>query len=166
MENESNGAPVLKRLEYSKHENIANETKYYIGSQLSVERFHEYQILELEVKTGMNIRDVGVKMAEIWQMFNKNQIANGLVEYYKLMEGVELIERREAALFRIATLYINTEGEDVGTIDEDVISRKIADWAEYDANDFFTLALSSVNGFMDNYNALLQAISPKENGAA
>lgn len=149
----------LLRLKPNERVFVANGKKYFISSELSVARFHEFQILELEAKLNLNIKDVGVKMAEIWQLFNKMRDADAKVEFFKLIEGVQQVGHREHVLLRICALFINVENEDLGKISEDMISQKIDDWAAYDVNDFFSLALNSTNGFLANYNAMLRIIS-------
>lgn len=155
----------LKRLPTGDdREFIANGNKYYISSQLSVKRFHEFQILELEAKMGINIADIGLHLAEIWKMRNSNRIADADVKLFKLIEGIEDAKHREHVLLRMCALFINREGEDLGKIDEDLISQKIDDWAEYDHDDFFTRALNSQSGFLANYNAMLRIISGQAQG--
>lgn len=158
----------LKKLNPNDRVFVANGNKYYISSELSVARFHEFQILELEAKVNLNIKDVGIKLAEIWKMKNERRYADADVALYKLIEGVEQVGHREHVLLRICALFINRENEDLGKISEDMISQKIADWAEYDVNGFFSRALNSTSGFLENYNAMLQIISgqkEKPNGA-
>lgn len=137
----------------------ANGHKYYISSELSVKRFHEFQILELEAKMGIPIADIGIHLAEIWKLKNQQRTADADVKLFKLIEGVEDAGHREHVLLRMCALFINREGEDLAKISEDLISQKIDDWGDYDVNDFFGRALNSQSGFLANYNAMLQIIS-------
>ena len=61
----------------------------------------------------------------------------------------------------ICTLFISREGEDLTTYDEVLNKEKIQDWKKegIDAENFFTLAFNSVNGFMPVYNGISQNIS-------
>ncbi len=149
----------LKKLDPQERSFVANGNKYYISSELSVARFHEFQILEIEAKMNMTLKDAMTKMAQIWQMLNKNEIGNGLVEFHKLMEGMREVGHREHVLLRICALFINRENEDLSKVSEDLISQKIEDWSEYEVNGFFSLALNSTNGFFKDYNKMLQIIS-------
>ena len=160
----------LKKLDPNERSFVANGNKYYVSSELSVARFHEFQILEIEAKMGIKISNIGVEMAKVWDLWNKMRDADAKVAFWKLMEGIEQIVHREHVLMRICTLFINRENEDLGKINEDLISQKIEDWAEYEHGSFFTLALNSVNGFFKDYNAMLQIISgqkekPKDGAA-
>ena len=160
----------LKKLDPNERSFVANGNKYYISSELSVARFHEFQILEIEAKINLNIKDIGVKLAEIWKMKNDRRNADADVALFKLIEGVQDVGHREHVLLRICALFINRENEDLGKVSEDLISQKIEDWAEFEVSGFFTLALNSTNGFFKDYNAMLQVISgqkekPKDGAA-
>lgn len=153
----------LKKLNPNERVFVANGNKYYISSELSVARFHEFQILEIEAKINLNLKDIGVKLAEIWKMRNTNRIADADVALWKIIEGIEQVGYREHVLLRICALFINRENEDLGKINEDLVSQKLDDWAEFESGGFFTLALNSTNGFFKDYNAMLQIISGGKN---
>lgn len=160
----------LKKLDPNERVFVANGNKYYVSSELSVPRFHEFQILELEAKLNMSLKDVGVNLAEWAKLKNQQRALDADILIWKMIEGVQNIGHREHVLLRICTLFMNRENEDLTKISEDLISQKIADWAEYDVNGFFSQALNSTNGFLKNYNAMLQIISgqkvkAKEGGA-
>lgn len=152
----------LKKLNPQERVFVANGNKYYISSELSVARFHEFQILEIEAKANMTVKDLMAKLAEIWQMINKMQFGKAAVEVYKLIEGIREVGHREHVLLRICALFINRENEDLGKISDDLISQKIEDWGEYEVNGFFSLALNSTNGYLKDYNKMLQIISGQE----
>ena len=126
----------------NEREFIANGNKYYISSELSVKRFHEFQLLELEAKMGIPIADIGIHLAEIWKLKNQHRTADADVKLFKLIEGIEEAKHREHVLLRMCALFINKEGENVKDISEDMISKKIEDCGEYDVNDFFARALN------------------------
>ena len=54
---------------------------------------------------------------------------------------------------------MNTKDEDRSVINDDMISQKLEDWAEYDVNGFFMQALNTVDGFFQIYNEMHQIIS-------
>lgn len=160
----------LKRLNPNERVFVANGNKYFISSELSVARFHEFQILQLEINLNLTLQDVGVKLAEWAKLKNQQRALDADILIWKLIEGVQNVGQREHVLLRVCALYMNRENEDLGTISEDMISQKIEDWAEYNVNDFFGRALNSTNGFYANYNAMLQTISgqkekPKDGAA-
>ena len=49
---------MLKRIDFSKDHFIANDKKYVISQEMSINRWFEYQKLQLEVGFGMSFSDM------------------------------------------------------------------------------------------------------------
>ena len=150
----------LKRLDITKPTFIANGTKYNIESGLSIERFCEYQILEKEAGFGITFKKVFENLQELHGLMNEVRFVEAAVLLHNLMSGVAKLEEKEPTLLKICALFINADGEDRTTINNDMVVKKIEDWkAEYDVRDFFTLALNTVDGFLEIYANATRSIS-------
>ncbi len=85
--------------------------------------------------------------------------ANAGIIFYNIMKGIKDVDddSREDPALMICTLIIAREGEDIGVYDEELSKMKIADWAieGYEPNGFFQLALLSMDGFKETFNAYI-----------
>lgn len=150
----------LKQLDTTKPSFVANGVTYHIESQLSIERFCEYQLLEKEAGFGMSFKKIFENLQDLHKLMNGVKFVEAAVKLDNLMRGVAKLEEREPTLLKICALFINTEDEDRAVINNDMIVKKIDDWKqEYDVKGFFTLALNTVDGFMEIYANATQIIS-------
>lgn len=138
----------------------ANGKKYFIETKLSIARFHEYQIFEKEAGFSMSFASMVDAIKEAYQDLNQLKAADASVKLHNLLAGISKVAEKEHVLLKMCALFINTEDEDRGEIDDDLISAKIEDWKnEYEINGFFMLALNTVNGFLRIYSEMHQTIS-------
>lgn len=143
----------LKRIDFEKGIFEANGKKYFIESQMSIERFCEFQIYEKEAGLGMPFKKIYENLQTVYQDLNATKFADASVRLNDLMHGVAKLDEKEPAALKICALFMNTEDEDRSVITNDMIVKKIEDWKkEYDMRDFFWFALDTVNGFMEIYN--------------
>ena len=149
----------LKQLDPNARSFIANQKEYFIETQLSIERFHEFQIYEKEAGFSLSFKSMVDTLMEIYEDLNTMRAADASVKVHNLLAGITKIQEKEHVLLKICALFMNTEDEDRGIINEDMIRTKIEDWAGYDVGGFFTIALNSVNGFFKIYSDMLQIIS-------
>ena len=151
----------LKRINFETGAFEANGTKYQIESSLSIERYCEMQVLEKELGFGVTFRSIFDKLKSIYTDLNKANFVAAAVTVDGMLRGIAKIEEREPVVLKICCLFINAEGENRATWSNDLIVKKINDWkAEgMDMQDFFTVALNSVDGFIGIYNKITQAIS-------
>lgn len=150
----------LKTLDPNARSFEANGKKYYIETKLSIARFHQYQIYEKEAGFSLTFSAMVATLKEAYNDLNTMKAADAAVKINNLLAGITLVAEKEHTLLKICTLFINTASEDRGEINEDMISTKIADWAnEYEVNGFFTLALNTVAGFFKIYAEMHQTIS-------
>lgn len=157
-------ATELKRIDLTKPTFIANGVKYNIESSLSIERFCEYQLLEKEAGFSVSFKSLFDNLLELHELMNNVKFVQAAVLLDNMMRGVAKLEEREPVLLRICALFINTDDEDRATINDDIIVKKIEDWKqEYDVRDFFTLALNTMDGFLEIYaNATRTILGNKE----
>ena len=150
----------LKTLDPQARSFEANGKKYFIETKLSIARFHEYQILEKEAGFSISFSSMVEAIKEAYKDLNQLKAADASVKLHNLLAGISKIAEKEHVLLKMCALFINTEDEDRGEIDDDLITTKISDWEkEYDVNGFFTLALNTINGFFQIYSEMHQRIS-------
>lgn len=154
----------LKRIDFEKGKFTANGKDYTIEGALSIERYAELQILEKELAYGFTVKEIFNKLKQLWDFLNKLKFAEAAVLVRDLMAGATRVGERTPTTLKICALFINTENEDRGTITQELINTKIADWkAEgMDMRDFFQVASSSINGFLEVYQAVTRIISAQE----
>lgn len=150
----------LKTLDPQARSFEANGKKYFIETKLSIARFHEYQIFEKEAGFSMSFASMVDAIKEAYQDLNQLKAADASVKLHNLLAGISKVAEKEHVLLKMCALFINTEDEDRGEIDDDLITSKIEDWKnEYEVNGFFMLALNTVNGFLRIYSEMHQLIS-------
>lgn len=150
----------LKTLDPQARSFEANGKKYFIETKLSIARFHEYQIFEKEAGFSMSFASMVDAIKEAYQDLNQLKAADASVKLHNLLAGISKVAEKEHVLLKMCALFINTEDEDRGEIDDDLITAKIEDWKnEYEINGFFMLALNTVNGFLRIYSEMHQLIS-------
>ena len=148
----------LKKLDKTARSFEANGKIYYVETELSIERFHEYQIYEKEAGFGLSFKSMVETIRDAYTDLNQMKAADASVKLHDLLAGITKTAEKEHVLLKICALFMNTEDEDRGTINDDMIARKIEDWKEYDVNGFFWQALNTVDGFFQIYSEMHQII--------
>ena len=151
----------LKRINMETGKFTANGVDYAVNQYLSIERYCEFQILEKELGYGFSFAEIYKNLDHVEQLLNKTQFVPAAVMINNIKQGVVKVQEREPVMLKMCTLFINYEGEDIRTFTNDMIDKKITDWkAEGIAmNDFFTVALNSINGFFAIYQNITRNIT-------
>lgn len=149
----------LKQLDPNVRSFVANQKTYYIETQLSIERFHDFQLYEKEAGFSMTFKSLVETLLEVYEDLNQMKVADASVKVHNVLSGITKVQEKEHPLLKICALFMNTEDENRDVITDDMIRTKIEDWAGYDVGGFFTIALNSVNGFFKIYSDMLQIIS-------
>lgn len=151
----------LKRLDLSKPSFTANGKEYFIENSFSIERYCEYQALEKELGFGLSFRGLYENLTKMYDLMNKVKFVEASVLLNDTISGIAKIEEREPTMLKLCALFINTKDEDRATINPDLMMEKMNDWkAEgIDVRDFFTLALNTMDGFIEAYKKLTLNIS-------
>lgn len=151
----------LKRINFESGKFTANGKEYTIEGALSISRYAELQILEKELAYGFTVKDIFNKLKLLWDYLNKLKFAEAAVLVRDLMAGATRVAERTPTVLKICALFINIKDEDRGTITQAMIDEKIEDWkAEgIDMRDFFQVATSSINGFLEVYQSVTRIIS-------
>ena len=161
----------MKRIDFTKPSFMANGKEYFINGQLSIARFAEFQILELELGLSISFKKLNDELKELDEGISKLKIHELTVEdLYKIQKrtrdlrtGVLKLQEKEHGALKLCALFMNTKDEDDTIWSNDLAVQKINDWkAEgYSMDDFFWQALNSVNGYLTTYREMSQRISGK-----
>ena len=159
----------VKRLNMEAKTFMANGNKYHYGMQLSIERFVEYEKMNLWAGFGMEFDKILGEIKTAYGLLNKSKPADAAVILKNLDDGVTRnVDSRTHPMLNLCALYINREGENEKVVDLKLMDEKIEDWRKegYAISDFFQLAFNFINGFIPIYNESIQAISKsvKEKG--
>jgi len=153
----------LKKLDFKKKEFKANGTTYYIESELSIDRFRQFEKLQSHVGFGIDFEGIVNRLKDAYEYLNKSKPADAAIVLHNVLNGIiSNIEGREHPIMELCALFINTKDEKRDEFNQDDINKKIADWKEYAVNDFFQLAFNLVDGFIPIYEEISQNISKKE----
>jgi hypothetical protein len=163
----------LRDLEPDTQEFTANGKQYRVYSSVSIDRWEQYELLQVEAGLGRTFEQLVGTLRDALQMCN--EVASGKPVFADLaimlrdqLVGLTLIdERRTPAILKLCTLFINREGEDVRFIDEGLMQSKIDDWRKegISVRFFFGFALRSIPGFFEAYTELSRSISaPRTKG--
>jgi len=145
-------------------EGKAEPRKYYFHDSLSVSRYEVFEDLEMLVAKGRSYADVLRSEKKIHDFLNKGLILDAGIENYNSMELVkQKIERRFHPAMQLVALFVNQEDEDMTKYDERIMEKKMNDWKNegFAMSDFFSLAFSLVEGFLENYTEISQGSSEK-----
>jgi len=152
----------LKRIDFNKATIPANGKEYKILKELPIVRFKELDKMEVEFFYGFDMQQMFEKLKTTFEDLNKNKIADASVKVHNLMKGIaDRIDNREHIVLRICSLFLITDDEDILKWDEENAITKAKDWeAEgYAMADFFSLAATSLPGFLKSYEEVTRDIS-------
>jgi hypothetical protein len=168
--NEQTNEPVkaLKRIDPERPTFTANGKTYTVEGSLSIERYAELQLLEKEMAYGLTVKQLFDKVQIMWNNQNKLKFAENAVIMNDIMRGLHKVQERTPVILKICCLFINTPDEDRTTLTQDLIDTKVNDWkAEgIDIRDFFRVASSSINGFLEVYKTVSRIISAQDEAEA
>jgi hypothetical protein len=144
----------------------ANGKTYYIETSMSIDRWRDYQKMEVELSFGQSFKEIREGLKEIYTALNaKDRLADAAVLTKNLLAGVATIdENRTPTVLKMCALFINTKDEDRTCIDQRRIDEKVEDWsrAGIDHASFFHLALGSIPGFLSAYKESSHDGSPSQ----
>jgi hypothetical protein len=154
----------LKKLPIEAGRFEANGKNYVIETGFSIERYSMYQKLQLEAGFGITFEEMVKNWEKVESYANALRFVDIAVTAHNMKRGVSKIAEREPVLLKMCALFINHEDEDRRTITDDQIAEKLVDWQTegFDVKDFFTLALNTINGFIDAWKKITQTITETE----
>jgi len=140
----------------------ANGVKYVIHTSLSINRFEQFEKLQVQVGYGVDFRNLFKNLRKSYDYLNGGQPADAAVMVYNIMNGVKNnIDDRDNEVLDLCALFICREDEDLAQYDEKLNKAKKEDWAleGIAMESFFSLAFNLVNGFTPIYKAVSGSIS-------
>lgn len=140
----------------------ADGRKFFINETLTIDRFIEYERLQNSMGFNMSFKQIFDNIKEAYTLINGNKLVDGGIKLHNLMNGIaQKLEGKLHPALEICALFIIEEGEDVTKYDEATIKSKIDAWRKegYSMQDFFTLAVSLVEGFTESYKDFTEGIS-------
>lgn len=154
-EKETQEPPVVKTLDMKENKFTANGQEYFISEKISVRRFREYEKLVPQLTFGIGFNEMYAALGKSYKALNEKRFADAAIITHNIMSGIKDAddEKRFHPALHMCALVINRKGEDTGKYDKALMEQKISDWEEEGLNmlDFFTLALTSINGFKETY---------------
>ena len=127
-----------------------------------MDRWEAYELLSVEVGLGRSFAQIMQGLREAYDL--TNQVASGKPVFADLavllrdmlMGAASVNEGHAHPVLKMCCLFINYEGEDVRTINDEIIAKKLDDWRNegIDMGYFFDFALRSIPGFLDAYKAV------------
>lgn len=134
---------------------------YYLETKLSFGRFIDFQILEYEMALGMTITEVHKTYGDLYKMLNQQRLADSIIHVNNLRNHASKLSEREPTIYKICCLFCNTEDEDRSVFNNDLVVKKMAAFktSDIEAQDFFTLAVTLLPGYIAHYNAITLSIS-------
>lgn len=140
----------------------ANGRRYRVSRSISFDRYEAYEMLQVEIGMARTFEQFTAQVQEAYDLCNavatgKPVFADLAVLLRDLLMGVSSINEGHAhPVLKMCCLFINYEGEDVRTINDEIIAKKLDDWRNegIDMGYFFDFALRSIPGFLDAYRAV------------
>lgn len=142
----------IKRLDFSKNTFEANGHTYKISTDLTVDRWQAFEKLQPKMGFGMDFETLYSRLSQAVDYANKGKGVEAWNIVLNLKESVSnKLENRMDTAMDICALFINLDGEDLRSIDPDLMQAKKNDWQieGYSALDFFHLAANVVTGFVE-----------------
>lgn len=143
----------LKQIPFNGDAFEANGKKYFVEDTLSIERWIYMQELNIQLGFGVEFADMQKAWLEVRNLANESKFADIVILGHNMVNGISKAYNREPMILKFCALFMNTEEEDRGFINEDQISRKIEDWkAEgLGIDGFFVFSLSKVKGLAESW---------------
>jgi hypothetical protein len=149
----------VKRIDFSQGSFTANGKVYYFSQALSIERYEQFEKLEILLGYNLSYDSMYNQLAELYAELNKSNFVRSAVITYNLLDATKRkVDNKIHPALQMCALFCNTNDEDASKFDAKLIDSKIKDWREegYAMTDFFSLAANLVKDFVKNYTADLQ----------
>lgn len=160
----------VKRINFKTRKFKANGVWYHIDDVVSVARFREYEKLIPQITFGVSFDQMFSTLRTIYDASTQGESTLSALHtcatlsYNQMRSVADVGEEKTAPILLFCALFCNAVKEDAAKYDEKVINEKIENWQKEGIaiQDFFTLALGSIQGFKSVYGELLSLINEKE----
>lgn len=144
----------LKSIDNNSRSFEANGNKYVIESSLSIERYIQFQKIEVEFAYGVGFLGVYNALKKAIEHLNKLQLADAIVLLANTLTSINNNDKKKVPALDMCGLFINRENEDRRYISDEILAEKQKDWeAEGIPADFF---LSIAQNLVRNYKEVLK----------
>ena len=113
---------------------------------------------------GLEPDEFGRIQRRIYEDLNNTKFADAAVKMYNLIHAVEM---KKAGVInpklQIAALFINREGEDLGTWSDEMLKSKLEAWKNHSAGFFFQLADERITGILRQVYGVAEELSEMMN---
>lgn len=152
----------LREIDLSQKHFECGGRKFTIVDDISFMRYREMQKMCLEFGFSATFNDIFKNIRVAWDYLNQTKLAEAAVTLHNIMYGVVSLEEKYDIAWRLCSLFIIEEGEDITRYEEGVMKDKIECWGkELSPLPFFHLTSSLVKNWMPLYNEFIQNGLPK-----
>lgn len=152
----------MKKIDFEKGSFEADGRTFIIRDNLTIERWQAFEELQTSMGLNLSFKQVFDKLKVAYEHFNGGKFADGSVVLHNLMSGIaDRVDNKIHPALEICALFIVEKDEDVAVWDRSIAKSKINAWKKegYDMQDFFSLAVSLVQGFTETYVEYMDSIS-------
>lgn len=151
----------LKTIDPAETSFIANGQKYFIESELSIQRAVYAEAVKMELETGLQLGKQLDEWIKLYDLANQQKFADIVVMAYNNRRGFRDFFKSHMPVLKLCACFMNTEDEDRRQITDDMVNKKVADWQEegISINSFFRHALTSLRAGLGDSGNGTQAIS-------
>lgn len=142
----------------------ANGRTYHKADSISAKRYGWMERENVKLAYGRNPGELFQGYKTAFELLNKMKFAEASVSLFDQMKGIgDIADGREHPAIRITMLFWNYEGEQVGSMSEELMQEKVNDVMEagIDVGFFFAQAVSNAPGLLAAYREHSQASSVK-----
>lgn len=150
----------LKKIEIAERTFTANGIEYFIETDLSIQRSVYAEAAKLELEAGVKIGKQIEDWKNVYDLANEQKFADIVVLAYNNRRGYKNFYEQHPPVLKLCACFINAKDEDRRTISDDLVTRKINDWAEegISMQSFFVLALTFLKSELEGYRNATQDI--------
>ncbi len=158
------------RIDFKSGTFVANGHDYYIADFITVGRDVRYTNLIPKMAFGMDFKGI---MDFARQVYTNSTGGNdALTACFKnatlsmnMMDSIKnMNESGFPIYYELAAIFINRKDEDITVLTDQMVKEKIQDWekAGIPREDFFRVAISSINGLKEAWISLTEEIAVKQ----
>lgn len=157
----------LKKIAPDAKEFMANGRRYRVVSSLTVSRYEDFELLQLEVGIGRSFEAIQQSINHAYRLCNRvvkgeEVFAELAIVLRDMSIGAALAGTKTPhAVLKMCALFLVRDEEDLSRCPNELIEDKINDWREegIDMGYFFTFALLTIPGFLQAYKSASRATS-------
>lgn len=157
----------LKKIAPDAKEFTANGNRYRVVSSLTVSRYEDFELFQLEVAIGRSFESIQQSINHAYRLCNRvvkgeEVFAELAIVLRDMSIGAALAGTKTPhAVLKMCALFLVRDDEDLSRCPNELIEDKINDWRTegIDMGYFFTFALLTIPGFLQAYKSASRATS-------